>query len=76
MEWGELRILHAQKRREALAVTRSARAITNSRGHGTALWRTWLWPFSLVPSPGVTEVHARRHDHTCCRASVRDQRAW
>ena len=31
MEWGELRVLYAQKRREALAATRSARAIKTSR---------------------------------------------
>lgn len=31
MEWGELRVLYAQMRREALAATRSARAIKRSR---------------------------------------------
>jgi hypothetical protein len=31
MEWGELRVLYAQKQREALAVTRSARAVKSTR---------------------------------------------
>jgi hypothetical protein len=57
MEWGELRVLHAQRCREALAATHAARAIRNSRERGRAHWWSRLWPFRILQSPRVTEGH-------------------
>jgi hypothetical protein len=47
MEWDELKILHAQRRREALAATRRERAIEQTRelrasGPAVRNWLMWL----------------------------------
>jgi hypothetical protein len=57
MEWGELRILYTQRRREALAATYAARAIRNSRERRTAHRWSWLCPFRISRLPRVTEGH-------------------
>jgi hypothetical protein len=48
MDWGELKVLHAQKLREALAATRRSRAIEQARprragGPTVRNWLTWFW---------------------------------
>lgn len=56
MDWGEIRTLYEQKRMEAMAATRNARAIKGSRERRWTNWRSWRWWFSFFPSRGVTSA--------------------
>jgi hypothetical protein len=51
MEWDELRVLHTQRRREALAATRSARVTKDSRERSPAPCRARRWWSRLLRSP-------------------------
>ena len=53
MDWGEFRVLYAQKHREALAATDRAGAIhdTRRRQAKTPAVGTWLTLFRRAPGP-------------------------
>lgn len=65
MEWDELRILAMQKRREALAASRSERATRDLLERSWAHWRSWLataWWRTFSKTPSADRSSSRSHE--------------